>query len=162
MNLNRAALFFNTESTNHLVDEERERVVLQRLVVLKVAVQVAGEGGVGDWERGRVEEARASAREVEAEKRCARDATVARLEHGAQNFGALEAPTVGGAQRLGPCEREPAPALLVAQDDGRCQRLLAVASEGVELDGRGGQTACRVRRSVRRVRRVVGRVERFV
>ena len=119
MNLNRAALFFNTELANHLIDEERERVVLQRLVVLQVAVQVAGEGGVGYGERRRVEEARASAREVEAEKRCARDATVARLEHRAQHFGALEAPTVGGAQRLGPYERQPATALLVAQDDGR-------------------------------------------
>src|SRR2546423_611875 len=99
---------------NHLVDEERERVVLQRLVVLQVAVQVAGEGGVGDGERGRVEKARARAREVKAEKACARDATVARLEHRAQHFGALEAPTVGRAERLGPYEREPAHALLVA------------------------------------------------
>src|SRR2546423_1990384 len=162
MNLNRAALFFNTESTNHLVDEERERVVLQRLVVLKVAVQVAGEGGVGYWERGRVEDARARACEVEAEQACARDATVARLEHRAQNFDALEAPTVGGAKRLGSYEREPAPALLVAEDDGRCQSLLAVAAEGVELNGRarrsvrrGGQSVVRVRRGVRRVERLV-------
>ena len=62
---------------------------MQRLVVLEVAVEVAGEGGIDDGEAG-VEELAATifACEVFGEKRAARDAAIAGAIHGARRFRA--------------------------------------------------------------------------
>src|SRR5436305_5696429 len=42
----------NPASFHHFIHQCCQRVILQRLVALQLAVQVAGEDCVGDWQRG--------------------------------------------------------------------------------------------------------------